>query len=72
MQYAISGILPFDPTSGNYGGVMAYGEDPQAYNPYTVYQNNLTRQERKEANTSMYLDWSPLKGLKVLKYRLQP
>ncbi len=65
MQYAIAGILPFDPTSGNYGGVMAYGEDPQAYNPYTVYQNNLTRQERKEANTSMYLDWSPLKGLKA-------
>lgn len=65
MQYAIAGILPYDPTSGNYGGVMAYGEDPQAYNPYTVYQNNLTRQERKEANTTMYLDWSPLKGLKA-------
>jgi TonB-dependent starch-binding outer membrane protein SusC len=65
MQYAIAGILPFDPVSGNYGGVMAYGEDPQAYNPYTLYQNNLTRLERKEANTSMYLDWSPLKGLKA-------
>ncbi len=65
MQYAIAGLLPYDPVSGNYGCVMAYGEDPQAYNPYTVYQNNLTRQERKEANSTMYLDWSPLKGLKA-------
>ena len=63
MQYAIAGITPYDPVSGNFGGVMAYGEDPQAYNPYTLYVNNLNRQERKEANTSMYLDWSPLKGL---------
>lgn len=40
MQYAISGILPYDPKTGYYGGVMAYGEDPQAYNPYTLYINN--------------------------------
>ena len=33
MQYAIAGILPYDPKTGYYGGVMAYGEDPQAYNP---------------------------------------
>ena len=29
MQYAIAGITPYDPVSGNYGGVMAYGEDPR-------------------------------------------
>lgn len=63
MQYAISGILPYDPATGYYGGVMAYNEDPQAYNPYTVYQNNLNRQDRQEANTNMYLDWSPIPGL---------
>jgi len=63
MQAAISGILPYDPTTGYYGGVMAYNEDPQAYNPYTVYQNNLNRLNRQEANTSMYLDWSPIPGL---------
>ena len=63
MQAAISGILPYDPTTGYYGGVMAYNEDPQAYNPYTVYQNNLNRMNRQEANTSMYLDWSPIPGL---------
>jgi TonB-dependent starch-binding outer membrane protein SusC len=63
MQYAISGILPYDPVTGYYGGVMAYNEDPQAYNPYTVYQNNNSRLNRQEANTSMYLDWSPIPGL---------
>lgn len=63
MQYAIAGILPYDPATGYYGGVMAYGEDPQAYNPYTVYQNNLTHQTRQEANGSMYWDWTPVKGL---------
>ena len=63
MQYAIAGITPYDPVSGNYGGVMAYGEDPQAYNPYTVYVNSPNHQERQEANASMYWDWTPVKGL---------
>ncbi|KAA0988735.1 SusC/RagA family TonB-linked outer membrane protein [Dyadobacter aurulentus] len=63
MQYAIPGILPYDPVTGYYGGVMAYNEDPQAYNPYTLYVNQLTRQNRQEANTSIYLDWTPIKGL---------
>ena len=63
MQYAISGMTPYDPITGNYGGVMAYSEDPQAYNPYTNYINNLNHQNRQEANTSIYGDWSPIKGL---------
>jgi TonB-linked SusC/RagA family outer membrane protein len=63
MQYAIAGITPYDPASGYFGGVMAYGEDPQAYNPYTVYVNMLNRQNRQEANGSMYWDWTPVKGL---------
>ncbi len=63
MQYAISGILPYDPKTGYFGGVMAYGEDPQAYNPYTLYINNLNKTTRQEANTSMYYDWTPVKGL---------
>lgn len=63
MQYAISGITPYDPVTGYFGGVMAYGEDPQAYNPYTVYVNTLTRQDRQEAIASMYWDWTPVKGL---------
>ena len=63
LQYAISGLTPYDPVSGNYGGVMAYNEDPQAYNPYTQYVNNLNYQNRQEASTSIYWDWTPIKGL---------
>lgn len=63
LQYAIAGITPYDPATGYYGGVMAYNEDPQAYNPYTVYTNTLSRQNRQEANGSIYFDWSPVKGL---------
>ncbi|MGV3589485.1 MAG: SusC/RagA family TonB-linked outer membrane protein [Adhaeribacter sp.] len=63
MQYAIAGITPYDPATGYFGGVMAYGEDPQAYNPYTQYINNLNRQNRQEANGNMFLDWSPIEGL---------
>ncbi|HEY9488126.1 MAG TPA: SusC/RagA family TonB-linked outer membrane protein, partial [Chryseosolibacter sp.] len=63
MQYAIAGITPYDPFSGHYGGVMAYGEDPQAYNPYTLYINNLNRQNRQEVNPFIYFDWTPVKGL---------
>lgn len=63
LQYAISGITPYDPVTGNFGGVMAYNEDPQAYNPYTLYVNNLNYQNRQEASTSMYWDWTPVKGL---------
>lgn len=63
MQYAIAGILPYDPVTGYYGGVMAYGEDPQAYNPYTLYINSLTRNNRQELNSQFFYDWSPIKGL---------
>ena len=65
MQAAISGITPYDPVTGMYGGVMAYNEDSQAYNPFMLYQRNLNRQNRQEANLSGYMDWSPLKGLKA-------
>ncbi len=63
MQYAIAGITPYDPASGMFGGVMAYGEDPQAYNPYTLYVNSPIKQNRQEANSSIFIDWTPVKGL---------
>lgn len=63
MQYAIAGILPYDPATGYFGGVMAYNEDVQAYNPYTLYINNLSHQDRQEANVSAFVDWTPVKGL---------
>lgn len=63
MQYAIAGILPYDPVTGYYGGVMAYNEDPQAYNPYTVAMNMLNHQNRQEAQAAIDWDWTPVKGL---------
>lgn len=63
MRFAVPGITPYDPETGYYGGVMAYGADPQAFNPYTVFMNNINNQNRQEANGSMYLDWKPVKGL---------
>ncbi len=62
MRYAVAGITPYDPITGYYGGVMAYNEDPQAYNPYAVYKNMLNHQNRQEALGNMYIDWSPFKG----------
>jgi len=63
MQYAIAGITPYDPKTGYFGGVMAFNEDPQAYNPYTLYINNLNHSNRQEALAQMYFDWTPIKGL---------
>lgn len=63
MQSAIAGIYPFDPELNVYGGVMAYGEDPQAFNPLSYFTNQLKNKDRQEMNASFYMDWEPLKGL---------
>ncbi len=63
MRFAVAGVLPYHPGTGRYGGVMAYGEDPQAFQPYSVIMNNRTKQERQEGNGNIYFDWSPIKGL---------
>lgn len=71
MRYAVAGITPFDPATGYYGGAMAYGEDSQVFNPYSVYTNQLTNQQREEANVSGFIDWTPVKGLTAkLSYAL--
>jgi TonB-linked SusC/RagA family outer membrane protein len=71
LQYAIAGITPYDPATGYYGGTMAYGEDAQAYNPYTFMVNNLNYQNRQEFVPNMYLEWKPIKGLSArLEYTL--
>lgn len=61
---APAGILPFDPTTGYFGGVMAYNENSQSTNPYVDYMNrNKNNQNRQEFNGSAYWDWSPIAGL---------
>ena len=63
MQSAIACIYPYDPVLDVYGGVMAYGEDPQAFNPLSFFTNQLKKKDRQELNASFYLDWEPVKGL---------
>ncbi|MDD4920877.1 MAG: TonB-dependent receptor [Bacteroidales bacterium] len=63
MQYAIAGIYPYEAKRDLYGGAMAYGEDPMAFNAFTFYKNVLKKENRQEANTAFYLDWEPIKGL---------
>lgn len=65
MRYAVAGITPYDPVTGYYGGAMAYGEDLQAYNPYSTYSNQLAQRNRQEANTSAFLNWTIVDGLKA-------
>ncbi len=60
---AVAGVLPYDPKTGYYGGAMAYNEVISIYNPYSIYNNQLNNQNRQEANSGIYLDWSPVKGL---------
>jgi TonB-linked SusC/RagA family outer membrane protein len=63
MQNAVAGIYPYDPVLDVYGGVMAIGEDPTAYNPLEFFTNHLKYRDRQELNGSFYLDWEPFKGL---------
>ena len=62
MQYAVAGVTPYDPVTGRYGGVMAYGEDIQAYNPYAFFDSRNPKQTRQQLNGSIYLDWNVFKG----------
>lgn len=63
MVSAVAGIYPYDPDLGVYGGVMAVGEDPSAFNPYEFFTNRLKKKDRQELNGMFYLDWNPVKGL---------
>jgi TonB-dependent starch-binding outer membrane protein SusC len=62
---AIAGVYPKDPITGNWGGPMAYGEDPFAGNPLADYNNNNHLDTRQEANGTMFIEWEVIKGLKA-------
>jgi len=63
LMYAVAGITAYDPVTGYFGGVMAYNEDAQAYNPYVYYMNGLNYQNGQQASGTMYWNWTPVKGL---------
>jgi TonB-dependent starch-binding outer membrane protein SusC len=60
---SIAGVYPYDPATGRFGGAMAYGEDPQISNMKVKVLNQLTHQNRQEANGIFFVDWSPVRGL---------
>lgn len=59
---AVAGIYPYDPVTGRYGGPMAYGEFPSAFNPLCVYENSVKRENRQELNGQAFLEWNAFKG----------
>lgn len=63
LHYSPAGITPYDPVTGYYGGVMAYNEDPQAYNVFADLNLTGTHLTRQEVNPSLYWDWTPIKNL---------
>lgn len=65
LKYVISGVLNRHPETGEYGGAMAYGETSSAGNAIAEYEAYRTNTSRKEFNGSAYLEWEPLKGLKL-------
>lgn len=63
MLLSPSGILPYDPETGRYGGAMAYNEIQTASNPYMLYNTMQNHRNRQEFLPSIYFKWEPIKGL---------
>lgn len=69
---AVAGIYPYDPATGHYGGPMAYGELPEAFNPLCVYTNSVKKENRQELNGTAFLEWNVFKGFTArLDYSLR-
>lgn len=72
LQYAVSGILPRHPETGQYGGAMAYGENSAAGNVLAEYNLYKSERTQQEYNGSVYVDWEIIKGLKFnISYALK-
>ncbi len=65
LKYAVSGVLNKHPETGQYGGSMAYGENPSAGNTLSEYEAYKTQRTRQEFNGTGYAEWEAIKGLKV-------
>jgi len=65
IRYAVAGILPKNPNTGQYGGIMAYGEDAFARNMLSQFEVNHNQNDRQELNANLYGEWNPIEGLTV-------
>jgi TonB-linked SusC/RagA family outer membrane protein len=63
LTVAISGLLPYNPNTQQYGGAMAYGEASNADNLYAEIMGRHNLVQRQEFNGNIYGAWTPVKGL---------
>ena len=63
LVFAITGLLPYNYATGQYGGAMAYGEAANAPNLYAEINGRHNFVQRQEFNGVAYAAWAPVKGL---------
>lgn len=59
---AITGILPYNYETNQYGGHMAYGESSMAVNMFADYNTRNNIRERQEYNGNIYGEWNIFDG----------
>jgi TonB-linked SusC/RagA family outer membrane protein len=65
LMYAVSGILNYNPETGQYGGGMAYGENGSAGNMLAEYEVWHSNRNQQQYNGNIFGIWEVIKGLKV-------
>jgi TonB-dependent starch-binding outer membrane protein SusC len=60
---AVAGIYPYDPELNRFGGIVAYGEDPQSANMMVKVLNDIKYRNRHETSGIMFFEWKPITGL---------
>jgi len=63
LVFAITGLLPYNYTTNQYGGAMAYGEAANAPNLYAEINARHNLAQRQEFNGDAYAAWVPVTGL---------
>jgi len=63
LVFAITGLLPYNYTTNQYGGAMAYGEAANAPNLFAEINARHNLLQRQEFNGDAYASWSPITGL---------
>jgi TonB-linked SusC/RagA family outer membrane protein len=63
LVFAISGILPYNEATKQYGGAMANGEAANTTNLLAEINGRHNSRQRQDMNSSIYLGWTPIPGL---------
>ncbi|WP_165305086.1 TonB-dependent receptor [Pedobacter sp. SYP-B3415] len=62
LVFAITGLLPYNSNTGQYGGAMAYGEAANAPNLYAEINARHNEVQRQEFNGTAFINWNAFKG----------